>query len=613
MNAATRAKRPIPLLAASANLPGVSQCTDAEGLQNALSSGSKQILAGFSTHELAMLLPIPHKTDVLQLVAECRLLHGEKAASDVAHALGMRVQLAPETQPILQLVLAELLQNAIEHGNLGFSQIRNQGGESLDSFVAFHSGVGAALAGPLGRIPVRLSCRIQEGQLQIELEDRGLGFRVREVMSRSINSHNGTGRGLGLLYKLLGGKLAYDGGGRLVRFALPLAEAPAAQSLKMRRNIAPILAWAGSAGRAPLLERALRSAGCHNLKVCSNLRNTQETASQYELLVLDGDAPNFASLAYTLRDLQKLWPDLPVLLLANRNSSQACTLALTFGHVDVCSPDLGGSEKLALRLERLLQQRQQLQEATRLYDSQQAEIERTRIFQQDMLPRAGNLSALAQAHNVQLAASYIGCETLAGDYWTISEAGPDQLAIGVMDFTGHGLRAALNTVQLHTLLKTEWYLSDPVEIATHLNASLHQLLGPGCFAAYVYAVLNTKTGDLRYCAGGAPPMLRKSKGGALKELSCNGLPLGLAPKLTPTLRQSTLDLGETLLIVSDAITDAPHQNGQRWGQAGLATAWSKISPALHARNALQELTANFHKTVQRPVPDDLTAVVVKRP
>ncbi len=612
MNAA-RARRPIATLSATATLPGVSQCTDAEGLQNALSGGSKQILAGVSTHELAALLPIPHKADVLQLVAESRLLHGEKAAADLANALSMRVQLQPDIQANLQLILAELLQNAIEHGNLGLSQVRTLGGNSLDDFVNFQSGLGAALRGPLGRIPVRLSCRLHGSELQLELEDRGLGFRVREVLERGISSHTATGRGIGLIHKLLSGRLAYDAGGRLVRFALPLAEVKQAVQPRDLRAEARILAWAGSASRAPLLERALRSAGANNLKVCSSLREAQEAAEQHQLLVLDGEAPNFASLAYALRDLQHSHPEMPILLWANKNLAQACTLALTFPNVDVCRTEFGGSDTLALRLERLLQQRQQLQKAERLHDTQLAEIERTRIFQQDMLPKAATLAALAQAHGVQLASSYVGCETLAGDYWTVAEAGPDHLAMGVMDFTGHGLRAALNTVQLHTLLKTEWYLNDPVEIATHLNGSLHQLLGPGCFAAYVYAVLNTKTGDLRYCAGGAPPMLRKSKNGALTELSCNGLPLGLTPKLTPTLRHGTLNAGETLMIVSDAITDAPHQNGVRWGQAGLSAAWQKIPAALHARNALQELMTGFHKTVQRPVPDDLTMLVVKRP
>ncbi len=74
-----------------------------------------------------------------------------------------------------------------------------------------------------------------------------------------------------------------------------------------------------------------------------------------------------------------------------------------------------------------------------------------------------------------------------------------------------------------------------------------------------------------------------------------------------------MDEGDSLLVVSDALTDAPHQNGTRWGPEGLAEAWRTIPPAMKARNALQALLDTFHKTVKRPVPDDLTALILKRP
>jgi phosphoserine phosphatase RsbU/P len=174
------------------------------------------------------------------------------------------------------------------------------------------------------------------------------------------------------------------------------------------------------------------------------------------------------------------------------------------------------------------------------------------------------------------------------------------------------VRAALNTVQLHALLKNEWNAADPADIAASLNASLHNLLGAGCFAAFVYLVLDTQSGAFSYCAGGTPAILIKSAGGAVKEYSASGLPLGLTPKLTPHVRTGTLKKGETLLIYSDALTDSPHKNGQRWEQAGLNAAWRSIPCAMPARNAMQALLEVFHKTVVLPLPDDLTVLAVKR-
>jgi sigma-B regulation protein RsbU (phosphoserine phosphatase) len=599
-------------LANTAALPGIGQCQDSEGLLAALSNGNKQILAGSSVAELAAMLQIGHKDDILQLVAEGRLIHGEKVATDLAHALSLRVQLANDDLPTLRLVLAELLQNAVEHGNLGLGQTRHNSGLSLDDFVDYQENLAQQLKGPLGRIPVRLSCRVQQGQLKVEIEDRGLGFKVRAVTQRQQSHQRATGRGIGLLHNLLGGNLSYAAGGRVVRFSLPLKSSSQPQPQVSLRRMAKVLAWVPAATRVPQLARLGKLAGLETLSITTSLRVLQEQASTQQLILLDANAANFASLAYTLGDLQRDHPQLPVLLLTTRAPNTLHQLALSFPQVDVWEGQ-ENYESLALRLERLLQQQASLRETGRLGELQRTEIERTRIFQQDMLPKASTLSTLAQQYGLQLAASYVGCETLAGDYWTIAAANEHELAFGVMDFTGHGLRAAMNTVQLHALLKTEWYLADPVEIASHLNANLHQLLGADCFAAYVYVVLNSQTGDLRYCAGGAPAMLRKTRSGALQELSCNGLPLGLTPKFTPILRHAQLAEGETLLIISDALTDAPHINGKRWEHEGLAEAWRKIPAAMKARNALQALLDDFHKTVQRPVPDDLTALIVKRP
>jgi sigma-B regulation protein RsbU (phosphoserine phosphatase) len=600
----------IPLLAAT-TLPGVQCCTDTEGVLGALASGSKQILAGRSVHELAPMLPIPHATDVLHLVAESRVLHGDKMAAELAHALYLRVSLSAQSKPILQLALAELLQNAIEHGNLGLSLTRHQQVDDMEWFEAYHHDLNKALNGPLGRIPVRISCRSDGGELKVEIEDRGLGFAVRETMARISVAGEATGRGVGLLNKLLKGKFGYEAGGRVARFALELEKPTMTVAPPNLRSTGRVVGWAASAARGPILERAMRSAGCQNFKAVNNLRDLVNDANNAHILIIDADTANFASVGYALADLQAQAPHTPILLWAPRAIEAVLALALRHKCMDVALAGISANE-LGLRLERLLQTSGAMNTERTMIQNQKEEVERTRSFQHDMMPKAGALAQLAENHNIQLATSYQGCETLAGDYWSITETGPHHIALAMMDFTGHGVRAALNMVQLHALLKNEWNTADPVGIATSLNISLHGLLGPGCFAAYVYGVLDTHSGVFTYCAGGAPPLLLKTKTGAVKELIASGLPLGLAPKIQPMLRSTVLGEGETLMIYSDALTDAPHRNGERWGQVGLVNTWQQFSCAMHARNALQALLEAFHASVTLPVPDDLTVLVVKR-
>lgn len=598
-------------LFANTTMPGVHSCMDMDGLLGALASGAKQILAGRSLQELSPMLPIAHNNDVLQIVAEGRLVHGDKMAAELTHALFLRVQLSAEVKPILQLALAEFLQNAVEHGNLGLSLTRQQQVDEFEWFEMYHAALNKALQGPLGRIPVRISCRVADGHLRIEIEDRGMGFPVRETLHKLAGAGQATGRGLGLLQKLLGPQMAFDAGGRMVRFALPLENANIPAPIQVLRKDSVVVGLGASPSRQVLLERALRGAGCQYVETIHSLKDVSTQVGHARLLVLDADVPNFATIAYALADVQKEHPLLPVMLWSPRAPEAALELALRSPCMDVLTASVSGSE-LELRIERLLQTGAALNREHRMVKNQREEVERTRTFQHDMLPKTSALSALAAKHKIQIGTSYQGCETLAGDYWSVIEVGPHHVALAMMDFTGHGVRAALNTVQLHALLKNEWNMADPLGIAASLNASLHGLLGPGCFAAYVYGVLDTKSGAFNYCAGGAPPMMIKTKLGAIKELPANGLPLGLTPRLLPTLRTAQLDEAETLLIYSDALTDAPHRNGKRWEQAGLTKAWKGIPAAMLARNAVQALMEKFHTTVVLPMPDDLTVLAVKR-
>lgn len=602
---------PITPLFVNTAIPGVHNCTDSDSLIGALAGGAKQIIAGRSVIEMVPMLPIAHKSDILHVIAESRIIHGDKMAAELANALFIRVQLVPEAKPILQLAFAEFLQNAIEHGNLGLSMLRKQQVDDYAWFETYHAALKQALEGPLGRIPVRISCRVNNGHLKIEIEDRGMGFPVRETLQKLAAPGQPTGRGLGLLQKLLGQHLVFEAGGRIVRFALPLEHAEEQPKPRALRHESTIMMWGSSPSRNVLLERILRSAGCEKLETLHTLKDVSSHVGHARLLILDADVPNFATVGYALADIQKEHPHLPIMLWAPRAVEAALELALRSPCMDVFANGVTHGE-LELRLERILQTGEAMYRERRMINAQREEVERTRSFQHDMLPKASALASLAKKHKIQIGTSYMGCETLAGDYWSVAEVGPHHVALAMMDFTGHGVRAALNTVQLHALLKNEWNAADPVGIAASLNISLHGLLGPGCFAAYVYGVLDTQSGTFSYCAGGAPPLMIKSKTGALRELGASGLPLGLTPRLLPALRSAHLDVGETLLIYSDALTDAPHRNGKRWEQEGLKKEWKSIPSAMLARNSIQALLEKFHSTVVLPVPDDLTVLAVKR-
>jgi sigma-B regulation protein RsbU (phosphoserine phosphatase) len=608
--------RKTPLLA-STHAQGVITGLTGEDLQNALASGAKRLLFGQYINEMSRMLPLPSKYDILQLVAEARLLHGNEIAAQIAQTIQRRVQIPEGSGATLRLVLSELLQNAIEHGNLGLQLTRQKQVNEFEWFELYQSTVKNALESPVGRIPVRVSCIEIDNHIQIEIEDRGMGFQVRQTLERTQSPDAPTGRGLNLIFKILNGNLHYTAGGRIVRFSIPLEnqqEQNPQHHYQARAQQAKIIVKTASNSRVASLTRTFKSLGCNNLSVVTTEHQLHEDAPESDLIILDGDTANFAPIAYALGNLRRNWrsqkdPHKPILIMSPRAHSAACNLVRQYPAVEVLAHS-APPEELALRLERLLEQNANHSEANAMTMQHLQEMERTRTFQQHMLPKATRISELAKNHRLEVATNFQGCETMAGDYWTLLELSSSKIAFAVVDFTGHGVTAALNTVQLHALLERETEHENPKQVAENLNVHLHHLLGAGSFASYVYGILNTKTGSIEYSCGGAPPMLVRTPAGNIRELTCDGLPLGVAENITVQIRKGQLMKGDTLLIVSDALSEAMHQNGERWGTAGLVKELGRLPVGLGARGLLNQLMDKFHNSAKRPIADDITAVAI---
>ncbi len=600
--------------------------TGEEELKTALATGAKRLLFGKLANELARLAPEMSLHDVLIVAAEGRLLHGEAMAKALADAIHHRVYLTAEARPVLQLVLYELLSNAIEHGNLGLSSTRKAEVNEADWFEAYHATVKVELASPKGRIPILLTCRQAGSDLVVRIEDRGMGFAVRQQMLDMQKPEVPTGRGLALVFGLLNNRLTYSAGGRVVEFRLPTRprqETSLLPSQAVMRAQAKVMVVDDQNTILQVVKQAFLGAGYQHVQVFQDGHAAMDAMRRQrpDVVLLDVLMPELDGFALCkMIKADPLLKDVPVLFLTSASDAQHRAQGFGLGAVDYVAKPVAPTE-LMTRCETHLMNGLMLQKLHQFAGRMQDDLARARNFQHDLLPAAEALTSLAAAHGLDLATIYQGCESLAGDYWTLLPLDADHVALCLVDFTGHGVVAALNTVQLHALLHSEDDLSNPVQVAKNLNSHLHALLGVASFATFVYGVLNTRTGALAYASGGAPPMFIRHANGKLTMLDCTGLPLGLDATIEVLPRRAALAPGDTLLMVSDGLTDSPHHgtmcNGvcdlthERWGIEGLQSVLQSLPRALSASELLTQMLDAFYATVNLPVPDDLTAVAIR--
>jgi sigma-B regulation protein RsbU (phosphoserine phosphatase) len=186
-------------------------------------------------------------------------------------------------------------------------------------------------------------------------------------------------------------------------------------------------------------------------------------------------------------------------------------------------------------------------------------------------------------------------------------------ALVVGDVSDKGAGAALVMARTHALVRSlvmrpdaPALLADLARAASALNIEL-AVNNPSCmFVTLLLAVFDPADGTLDYvCCGHVPPFLRRADG-RLERLSVpGGLPLGVSETERYVTGSSRLEPGDTLLILSDGVTEAATPDGDLLGDDGVA-AWLETAPQTLA--PLVGLVRSHE--AGGPASDDLAALLL---
>jgi sigma-B regulation protein RsbU (phosphoserine phosphatase) len=165
---------------------------------------------------------------------------------------------------------------------------------------------------------------------------------------------------------------------------------------------------------------------------------------------------------------------------------------------------------------------------------------------------------------------YCPCGTIGGDFFDIRELSEHEVAIFISDVMGHGIRSALVVATIRGLLEQLRPLArDPGALMTELNetytAIFQQMGGDVTFSTALYAVMDTRTGELRYANAShpAPYVLRRSTG-ALERLEGGTATsaLGLFADQTYGTETYPMKLGDLLLLFTDGLSEVEAPGGE---------------------------------------------------
>jgi len=234
-----------------------------------------------------------------------------------------------------------------------------------------------------------------------------------------------------------------------------------------------------------------------------------------------------------------------------------------------------------------------------------------KALQSDMLPSSERLAQIQAGCPLDLSSYYKPRDGVGGDIWGTEVIGPQRIMIYIVDFTGHGVSAAINTARLHSFVHLRLRSTDnPAWLLRRLNNRLHDVLPVGQFATMFCATIDFRMQTIEYASAGAPPQLyRKSFNTPYEVIYQPSLPLGILPDVAYESQTVAFCPGGSLVLYTDGLVETPKPPRSIFTTDSLRQRVNQTNQATSLQ-LCQGLIGAFSKSAIE-ADDDLTLVIAK--
>ena len=244
--------------------------------------------------------------------------------------------------------------------------------------------------------------------------------------------------------------------------------------------------------------------------------------------------------------------------------------------------------------------------------------ERKRFEQEVTLARRIQVALLPaetpQIAGLEVHGGNIPSRGVSGDYYQVVERPEtNEVALIIADVSGKGIGAALLTAYVDALVNA--YLREnlePAAIFNRISPQMNAKTPVESFATAFLGIFSVDTGKLRFASAGHDPTLLIRSDGDVELLMPTGMPLGLMPEAVYSCSETSLEVGESLVLYTDGITEAANPEQEEFGRERLV----EVCGA-HRTESPKELARSIEKVVDTfvdgvPYHDDRTLVIVRR-
>ena len=211
-----------------------------------------------------------------------------------------------------------------------------------------------------------------------------------------------------------------------------------------------------------------------------------------------------------------------------------------------------------------------------------------------------------------------------GDYYDLFSLAKDRFVVLVGDASGHGMKACMSVITMHTLvrmLRDDSHMN-PADFVATVNRNLCSqtvVNSDGGFITLAYGILIAETNEFYWCSAGHPPPILQSmdtgEAVAVADDDIGGVPLGIDETAEYMEHRFKIPPRSRLLLYTDGLIEAVPESGGKhveFGVKGVADCMKRNldKPIEQALRALFDDSNAFTKGSGRH--DDTSAILIER-
>jgi sigma-B regulation protein RsbU (phosphoserine phosphatase) len=237
------------------------------------------------------------------------------------------------------------------------------------------------------------------------------------------------------------------------------------------------------------------------------------------------------------------------------------------------------------------------------------EFQLARQIQETFLP-----AQLPSVPGWDLGIRWLPARQVGGDFYDVFNLPDERIGIVIADVSDKGMPAALYMTVTRTLIRaTVREIERPANVLQKVNSLMMADNEAGLFVTAVYAILDTRSGELVYAnAGHNLPFIIRKLGAVVEPLPGGGMSLGAMPEINLPEHSIILEKGDCLLLYTDGVPDTLSADGDSFGDERLVTALSQIGEC-SSQGVIEQVQKRLHAfRGSTPPSDDVTLVSIRR-